>query len=802
MNAMIESLNAWGARFAGFALPMLLQSGLLIAFLFALDLALRKRVRATIRYAVWMLALVKLALPPSLALPTGAAYWLHADMAASSSVPATALVSSHEEMPSTTIDTPASTVRVFAPPITASPVLTREAVFFVVWLAVALGIGIWVFWRLRAVVGVIRQSAEAPEALRVLLESCRRQLGIKREIQVRCAAIGSPAICGILRPIILMPPALAENLGGSEMRSVLLHELAHYKRGDLWVNQAQILLQIVYWHNPLLWLANASIRRAREQAVDEMVLVEMRGEAAAYPATLLQVAKLGLGRPSPALGLMGILEPGRGLRQRILHIMNRPLPRTARIGARGLAAVLLLALVALPMASHTGNAGAGIDQTVRIEGVVMVHRIDPEGHELPYQSFEDLYFTLWQSGSRWMYRCSVYSNVDLNLAGGAVSFDGTNLYRFDPAARGTHFLRDKPEPAQGVASINTKPGLPNFERASEPFQGIGSMEANPAWRFGGCNGPLWWAYASSFVLQTNGPAPTFLVQWDERHAFSLKREPVNEAIRRVGPINASLSVNFGRSSGDQTLAEIHPVTTNETDGIRFITKCEVITYGAQAPKPGEWTTNWTAKLVPAARYEIVLNKFGVEHSPVSFVPQIRNLVEASSGGSSVPQAVRASLKVTMANGAEGDYVGDHWFTEDELRSNGVSLIKVPKPWLVRSASLATQPPRNPVRTDERAQELRIVDMPLPDAIRMIASQAGLNVEIDPRLANPEDANHHPIASPTVYKQWTNVTPREVLQELVDQYGLQMSPTPGSPVLHIGAKDTNGPDADAKPVPPR
>ena len=189
-----------------------------------------------------------------------------------------------------------------------------------------------------------------------MLESCRRQLGIKRVIPVRCAAIGSPAICGVLRPIILIPPALAENLSMSEMRSVLLHELAHYKRGDLWVNHAQIFLQIVYWYNPLLWLANASIRRAREQAVDEMVLVEMGEEAQAYPATLLHVAKLGLGRPLAAMGLMGILEPGRGLTQRILHIMNRPLPRTARIGARGLAAVLLLALVALPMACRPKTA--------------------------------------------------------------------------------------------------------------------------------------------------------------------------------------------------------------------------------------------------------------------------------------------------------------------------------------------------------------------------------------------------------------------------------------------------------------
>jgi len=325
MNAMIEFLNAWGARFGGFALPMLLQSAVLIALLAALDLALRKKVRATMRYAVWVLALVKLALPPSLASPTAAAYWLPA--------------------PTESFVKPAYFAGSLVP-----AALTGQAIFFLVWLAVALGMGIWVIWRWRMVVGVIRQSAEAPEAVRALLESCRRQLGIKRAIPVQWAEIGSPAICGILRPIILIPPALAENLGESEMRAVLLHELAHYKRGDLWVNHAQIFLQIVYWYNPLFWLANAGIRRAREQAVDETVLVAMGGEAQTYPATLLHVAKLGLGRSMATIGLMGILESGRGLTQRIWHIMNRPLPRTARMGARGLAMVLLLALVVLPMA--------------------------------------------------------------------------------------------------------------------------------------------------------------------------------------------------------------------------------------------------------------------------------------------------------------------------------------------------------------------------------------------------------------------------------------------------------------------
>ena len=246
-----------------------------------------------------------------------------------------------------------------APLDTADPFATSAArpswlgLLFVTWLTVAAAMGLWVLRRGRLVAAMIRASVEAPPAVQELLDSCRRQLGIKRTIAARCARIGSPAIGGVWRPIILLPPGLAEDLDGSKMRSVLLHELAHYKRGDLWVNHAQIILQILYWYNPLLWLANACIRRVREQAVDEMVLVEMGERAPEYPATLLHVAKLGLGRHITAMGLMGILEPGCGLTQRIKHIMNRPLPQTARIGARGFAAVLLLALVALPMASRS-----------------------------------------------------------------------------------------------------------------------------------------------------------------------------------------------------------------------------------------------------------------------------------------------------------------------------------------------------------------------------------------------------------------------------------------------------------------
>ncbi len=76
MNSFIENLNQWGGQFLNFAWPMLWQSSLLMAVVFALDFLIWRKIRASIRYALWLVVLVKLCLPPTLALPTSAAWWL------------------------------------------------------------------------------------------------------------------------------------------------------------------------------------------------------------------------------------------------------------------------------------------------------------------------------------------------------------------------------------------------------------------------------------------------------------------------------------------------------------------------------------------------------------------------------------------------------------------------------------------------------------------------------------------------------------------------------------------------------
>ena len=75
MNSLITFLNTTGKTFVDFSIPMLIQSSVFIIVLLALDLLIRKKVRAVFRYCIWILVLVKLVLPTTLSSPTSVGYW-------------------------------------------------------------------------------------------------------------------------------------------------------------------------------------------------------------------------------------------------------------------------------------------------------------------------------------------------------------------------------------------------------------------------------------------------------------------------------------------------------------------------------------------------------------------------------------------------------------------------------------------------------------------------------------------------------------------------------------------------------
>jgi len=369
MNAILEQINSAGYAFVEFALPMLVQSSVLIVIFLSLDFILKKKVRAVFRYCIWMLVLVKLVLPSSLSSPVSFGYWLGVELPSIEVTDESAAVS--EVNMSRVVESASIEVSIEAPAVPApmmdvelavaeaasQPVVTSAApvawqgVVFLVWLAVVVVMGLLLLQRAIFVSGLVAQAKKPSSLMDDALKYCCRCIGIRGKVGLKVSANAtSPAVCGLFRPVILVPENLGPSLGAGGLRVVLIHELAHIKRGDLWVNLVQTALQIIYFYNPLLWLANAMIRRVREQAVDETVQVAMGEKARQYPETLVNVAKLAFKRPALSLRLIGVVESKSALKGRVRHMLSRPIPKSAKLGLVGLLAVIIIGAVLLPMA--------------------------------------------------------------------------------------------------------------------------------------------------------------------------------------------------------------------------------------------------------------------------------------------------------------------------------------------------------------------------------------------------------------------------------------------------------------------
>ena len=105
-----------------------------------------------------------------------------------------------------------------------------------------------------------------------LWNTCCEQVQFRRPVPVvLCDDIAQPSVMGARNPRLLLPTDLT-NLSDQQLQLIMLHELAHLKQRDLWVNWCLFGLRLLHWWNPLYWLASTRYQSLREQSRDAMVV--------------------------------------------------------------------------------------------------------------------------------------------------------------------------------------------------------------------------------------------------------------------------------------------------------------------------------------------------------------------------------------------------------------------------------------------------------------------------------------------------------------------------------------------------
>jgi len=219
---------------------------------------------------------------------------------------------------------------------------------------------------------MVRRAIPADHA-RAMLEDLAGSLGIRRPVRVLesdCAPM--PLTWGVLRPVVVLPDD-APAWQPARLAAVLLHELVHVRRLDLLAQGVAQAACCLFWFHPLAWLALRQLRKERERACDDAVL--LRGVAPHdYAGHLMDLvralsAKRSQWADAPAMAEASDLESRvRALLDRGRN--RRPLSRRAAIAIAAAVAAVLLPFAAITAYAQARGAIAGVVQ-------------DPSGARIP-----------------------------------------------------------------------------------------------------------------------------------------------------------------------------------------------------------------------------------------------------------------------------------------------------------------------------------------------------------------------------------------------------------------------------------
>ncbi len=364
----------------GLLLHTLVWTGVLIGVVLVLRRPVTRAFGPEAAYALWVLPLARLVLPP-VTLPAWMAPPQNAPAAAPSD-PAPAAEAAEAVVWPVAADAPAAPV---AAPVGTAPSAGFDLfaalsdvpiaeVLLSVWLAGA-AVTLWLrfaaYFRLRGeLLADAREVGRAP----ALMGKLRL---------VETPATAAPLAMGVMDPVIALPPGFMALPDRTARDLALAHELAHHRGLDLLVNVLVQPLFALHWFNPLGRYGWLALRRDQEAACDARVMaLRSPQERAAYAALIARFAALpdagshaALTAPMacPVLGEKSIIHRLRSL------AMSDLSPRR-RLAGR---ALLGAGLLALPLTASISYAASEIVPEVPEVPAPPAAPVEPEAPEAP-----------------------------------------------------------------------------------------------------------------------------------------------------------------------------------------------------------------------------------------------------------------------------------------------------------------------------------------------------------------------------------------------------------------------------------
>jgi beta-lactamase regulating signal transducer with metallopeptidase domain len=150
--------------------------------------------------------------------------------------------------------------------------------------------------------GLVKNSQIVPEEITLQTRRIAAALGCRQAVRVRSSReFAVPFLCGLWRPVLVLPERICQPLYRRQLPGILAHELSHVRSHDYGWNAVLEMMSILLWFHPLAWRIGSAHRGACDAVCDAVSAVHV-GDVDAYCRTLARVALDGAGH-CPAAGL-------------------------------------------------------------------------------------------------------------------------------------------------------------------------------------------------------------------------------------------------------------------------------------------------------------------------------------------------------------------------------------------------------------------------------------------------------------------------------------------------------------------
>ena len=285
------------------------------------------------------------------------------------------------------------------------------------------------------------------------------KIGINRSLKVlQSGLVKIPMVMGHFKPVILIPLGVITNIPADQIEMILLHELAHIKRMDFFVNLLQHFVELLFFFNPaVLWLSGL-IRKERENCCDDMA-VRLSGSKKTYINALLSFREYQLAEPVYAMAFAKdstLVERAK----RIAFQKNTSLKLSEKV-ILGVTILILLTFTIVVAQVTKDNSQSHIDKTKvtdKIKSAALAFPVTQKGISED-QSVRDLkldqYLENLKGQTARLQSNNPYSGDSLLKSQSTLGRSSTELFQLDTLSKARYRGSVHLEPLQGLKPLFT-----------------------------------------------------------------------------------------------------------------------------------------------------------------------------------------------------------------------------------------------------------------------------------------------------------------------------------------------------------